>query len=166
MSAHASLRKGIQFSDFLHQRILILRRLANQPRSGLNPHSLSPCRRICLGSLPGKRSGSFPRTRPLQFDKVVYQIQTRRSSLSLRKARVTVCLNEKGEVTILWNGKSLPYFIFKRQSKQSEIVLSKEITGLSKPKTKPTSPSPITSGVLLFQKRQRSHPTRGLLYLI
>lgn len=32
MAAQANLRKAIQFSGFLHQRILILRRLANQPK--------------------------------------------------------------------------------------------------------------------------------------
>jgi transposase len=63
----------------------------------------------------------------LQFNKVVYQIQTERPSYSMRKAAVTVCLDDQENITILYKGKSLSYTVFHMQAKQSEVVQSKQI---------------------------------------
>jgi hypothetical protein len=63
----------------------------------------------------------------VQFDKVVYQIQTERPTYALRNARVTVCQDDQGQVTILYRGKSLDYTIFHKQPKQAEVVSSKDI---------------------------------------
>ena len=63
----------------------------------------------------------------IQFDKVVYQIQTKRPTYALRNARVTVCQDDQGQVTILYRGKSLDYTIFHKQPKQAEVVSSKDI---------------------------------------
>ena len=63
----------------------------------------------------------------VQFKNVVYQIQTERPTYALRKATVTICLNAVGKVTILYKGKELAYTIFKKQSKQSEILSSKDL---------------------------------------
>ena len=76
-----------------------------------------------LDSLPF----SFGENLTLQFRKVVYQIQTKRPTYALRKAQVTVCLNAKNEVTILYKDQQLNYTIFNKQAKQSEIVTSKDI---------------------------------------
>ncbi len=103
------------------------RRFAVQPRSGHNAHRpLSPQEDLAR-IFTWQEERVLSKNLTLQFDKVVYQIQTKRSSLSLRKARVTVCLNESGGVTILRNGKSLLYSVFHKQVKLSEIVPSKEI---------------------------------------
>jgi transposase len=63
----------------------------------------------------------------IQFDKIVYQIQTQRPTYALRNAAVTVCRNSKGKVTILYKGDSLDYTIFHKQPKQAEIVSSKDV---------------------------------------
>ncbi len=103
------------------------RRFAVQPRSEHNVHRPLSEHEDLDRIFTWQEERVLSKNLTLQFDKVVYQIQTKRSSLSLRKARVTVCLDEKGEITILRNGKPLPYSVFNRQEKQSEIVPSKEI---------------------------------------
>jgi len=45
----------------------------------------------------------------LQFKKVLYNIQVEGIGYALRRARVTVCESPQGEVTLLRNGKILPY---------------------------------------------------------
>lgn len=63
----------------------------------------------------------------LQFNKVVYQIQTKRPTYALRNAQVTVCENSQETVTILYHGKELVYTIFHKQEHQSEIVETKNV---------------------------------------
>jgi len=63
----------------------------------------------------------------IQFNNVVYQIQTERPTYALRKAKVTVCLSADGNVAILYKGKELAYTIFKKQAKQSEVLSSKDV---------------------------------------
>lgn len=63
----------------------------------------------------------------VQFQKVVYQIQTPHPTYAMRRAAVTVCLNAQGEVTILYQGKALDYAIFHRQTHQAEIVDIKQV---------------------------------------
>ena len=63
----------------------------------------------------------------VQFNKVVYQIQTERPTYALRNAQVTVCENANGTVIILYKGENLDYTIFHKQERQSEIVDSKNL---------------------------------------
>ena len=63
----------------------------------------------------------------VQFQKVVYQIQTAHPTYAMRHAAVTVCLNAQGKVSILYQGKTLDYTIFHRQQRQAEIVDSKQV---------------------------------------
>jgi transposase len=78
----------------------------------------------------------------LQYNRVIYQIQTSRPTYALRKAQVTVCENAEGDITILYKGRPLDYSIFHKQQRQAEVVLSKEVdTHLGKAK-KPYKPAP------------------------
>ena len=63
----------------------------------------------------------------IQFKNIVYQIQTERPTYVLRKAKVTVCLDAMGKVSILYKGKELAYSIFKKQAKQAEVMSSKDL---------------------------------------
>ena len=63
----------------------------------------------------------------LQFKKVVYQIQTERSSYMLRNARVIVCEDAHAVVSILYKSKELPFTIFHKQERLAEIVDSKNV---------------------------------------
>ena len=63
----------------------------------------------------------------VQFDKVIYQIQSDRPDYTLRNAQVTVCENAKGDVTILYNNKPLSYTIYQKPTRQAEIVDTKTL---------------------------------------
>jgi len=63
----------------------------------------------------------------LQFEKVVYQIQTDRPSYALRNATVTVCKDPHYAIAILYKGHSLDYTVFHKQAHQAEVLSSKEI---------------------------------------
>lgn len=43
----------------------------------------------------------------------------------MRKAAVTVCLDDQENITIFYKGKPLNYTVFHQQAKQSEAVQSK-----------------------------------------
>lgn len=62
-----------------------------------------------------------------QYDRVVYQIKTDRPTYAIRKRKVTVCENEKGEITVLLNHEPIQFERFYKQPKQYPIASSKEI---------------------------------------
>ncbi len=61
----------------------------------------------------------------LQYARKLYQIQTTRPSYALRHAKVTVCENRLGEVTITYKGKPLAYQVYQEQAPQAQEVPSK-----------------------------------------
>lgn len=63
----------------------------------------------------------------IQYNKVIYQIQSDRPSYALRKAQVLICEKPSGEITILYKGKPLNYSVFHKQLRQSQVVSSKNI---------------------------------------
>ena len=63
----------------------------------------------------------------IQYNKVIYQIQTKRPSYALRHAQVTVVESPLGEIAILYKGHPLDYTIFHRQPRQAEIVPTKQV---------------------------------------
>ncbi len=76
----------------------------------------------------------------VQYNKVVYQIQTSRSSYALRKAQVLIRETAQGTVTIEYQGRSLPFTIFEQQAKQAAIVPSKLVND-SLDSTTPRTPT-------------------------
>ncbi|MDO9130463.1 MAG: hypothetical protein Q7U34_11410 [Anaerolineales bacterium] len=78
----------------------------------------------------------------LQFQKVVYQIQTKRPSYAMRHATVMVCLDAQNNVTILYKGQSHDYTIFHKQSKQSDVVQTKQIDLALMNQSKAHKPAP------------------------
>jgi transposase len=83
----------------------------------------------------------------IQYNKIVYQIQTSRPSYALRKAQVTVCENPAGSITILYKGKPLDYTIFVKQERQSEVLSSKEIDSHLKKHQQPAPDHPWLNGL-------------------
>src|SRR5664280_1868487 len=63
----------------------------------------------------------------VQFEKVIYQIQTKRSSYALRQAQVTVCKDACGNITLLYKHQALLYTVFHKQTHQAEIVDAKDV---------------------------------------
>ena len=97
----------------------------------------------------------------LQFQKVIYQIQTPRPSYAMRHAAVTVCLDAQGKVTLYYNGKPLEYTIFHRQAHQAEIVETKQIDRLlsnRKKAHKPAANHPWRKGFATPLSKSRAVP--------
>jgi transposase len=63
----------------------------------------------------------------LQYHNVIYQVQPPGSTYVLRHAKVTVCENAQGEITLLRQGRPLHYSVFHKQQRQAEVVTPKEI---------------------------------------
>ena len=82
----------------------------------------------------------------LNYQNVIYQIQTARPSYALRQAQVVVREDRHGMITIEYKGKVLPYTVYHRQTKQAEITPSKLIDAalaakpVRKKKSKPYIP--------------------------
>jgi len=103
------------------------RRFAVAPRSSLDAHRpLAPTDDLT-------RIFTWQETRILsdnltiQFNKVVYQIQTHRPSYAMRRAPVTVCLDQHANLQILYKGNPLQFTIFHRQAKQAQVVDNKHL---------------------------------------
>lgn len=78
----------------------------------------------------------------VQYNKVVYQIQTTRPSYALRHATVLVLEKPNGDVTLEYQGRVLTYTVYDRQAHQAEIVSAKMLdAALTKPRT-PHIPAP------------------------
>jgi transposase len=117
-------------------------RFAEPPRSTVDLHRPLTAKEDLAHILTWQETRTLSKNLTLQFQKTVYQIQTKRPSYALRNALVTVCVNAQEQITILYNGKSLPYTIYNQQAKQAEVVSAKQIDlALHKPHL-PTKPAP------------------------
>ncbi len=79
----------------------------------------------------------------VQFEKVVYQIQTERPTYALRNARITVCKDASSNISLLYKQKSLPYTTFYKQAKQAEVIETKDLDAaiLNQRSTRPPAPN-------------------------
>lgn len=64
----------------------------------------------------------------LQYKNVVFQIQTKRPALSMRKTSVKVCENSQGVISLFHNDLPLSFTIFNRQERQAQVVPAKSIS--------------------------------------
>ena len=103
------------------------RRFAVQPRSNHDAHRpLLKTENLDL-ILTRQKTGPLSKNLTVQFNRVIYQIQSDRPGYALRNAQVTVCEKADGEVTILYKNQPLPYTIFHKASQQAEVVDSKTL---------------------------------------
>ncbi len=77
--------------------------------------------------LTHQKTGTLSKNLTVQSNKIIYQIQTDRPDYALRNAQVTVCENAKGEVTILYKNKPLPYTTYHKPARQAEVVDTKTL---------------------------------------
>lgn len=66
----------------------------------------------------------------LSYNNIIYQIQIRSIGYGLRHAKVLVCENNKGEITLLYKGKLLEYKCHAKQKRPVKTSSSKEINHL------------------------------------
>jgi len=103
------------------------RRFAVSPRSDHNAHRpLLDTENLDL-IFSRQKTGILSKNLTVQFDKVIYQIQSDRPDYALRKAQVTICQDAKGVVTILYKNKPLAYTTFKKLPRQAEVVDTKNV---------------------------------------
>ena len=117
-------------------------RFAVEARSSVNAHRPLTPKEDLARILTWQETRTLSKNLTLQFEKVVYQIQTQRPSYALRNAQVTVCVNHREQITILYRGQALSYSIYKQQTKQAEIVSTKQLDAALKPKRLPPKPAP------------------------
>lgn len=115
------------------------RRFAVAPRSTHNAHRpLLKADHLDL-ILTHQETRTLSKNLTVQFKHVIYQIQSKRPGYALRNAKVTVCENAKGEVTILYNNKPLSYTIYHKSPRQAEVV---DIKTLDRQVKIPKPPAP------------------------
>jgi hypothetical protein len=117
-------------------------RFAVEARSSVNAHRPLTAKEDLARILTWQETRILSKNLTLQFQKTVYQIQTHRPTYALRNAQVTVCVNAKDEMTILYHGKALSYSIYKQQAKQAEVVSTKQLDATLQPTRLPPKPAP------------------------
>ncbi|HMB21723.1 MAG TPA: hypothetical protein VKP08_02770 [Anaerolineales bacterium] len=117
------------------------RRFAVAPRSSVDAHRPITAKEGLARILTWQEPRTLFKNLTLQFRKIVYQIQTERPTYALRNAQVTVCVNAQEELTILYNGKTLPYSIYQQQAKQAEVVSPKDLDAALQPMRLPPTPT-------------------------
>jgi transposase len=118
------------------------RRFAVEPRSSVNAHRPLTAKDDLARILTWQETRTLSKNLTLQFQKTVYQIQTERPTYTLRKAQVTVCVNAQEDIAILYNGKALPYTLYKQQARQAEIVSAKHLDHVLNQQRLPPKPAP------------------------
>ena len=117
-------------------------RFGEDPRSEVDAHRPLTAKEDLARILTWQETRSLSKNLTLQFQKTVYQIQTERPSYALRNALVTVCVNAQQDITLLYNGKALPFTVYHQQTKQAQVVSAKQIDlALQKPHL-PSKPAP------------------------
>lgn len=89
-----------------------------------------------------QESRTLSKNLTLQYNKVVYQIQTARPGYALRKARVTVYEQPGGDITIRYKGRLLEHTVFNQQQRQAEVVSSKSLDSKLRKLTRPAADHP------------------------
>jgi transposase len=103
------------------------RRFAVSPRSTHDAHRpLLPTENLDR-IFTRQRTTALSKNLTLQYNKVIYQIQTDRPSYALQHVQVLLCENAQGEVTILYKNKPLAYKTYKKLALQSEVVDTKHL---------------------------------------
>jgi transposase len=117
-------------------------RFAETPRSSVDLHRPISPKEDLVRIFSWQEPRTLSKNLTLQFHKTVYQIQTERSAYALRNVQVLVCLTAQDEMTILYNGKALPYTVYNHQAHQAEIVSTKQLDRTLPPKHLPETPAP------------------------
>jgi transposase len=137
----SSMQQG---NAFLPEFILDFnRRFAVPPRSTHNAHRpLAPSENLAH-ILTWQEPRTLSKNLTLQFKNVVYQIQTKRPTYALRNARVTVCEDANGQVTLFYKAQPLAFTIFHKQQHQAQIVDTKHLDQalLNQRKAHPPAPN-------------------------
>jgi len=102
-------------------------KFAVQPASPVDSHEpLRPENNLDL-IFTKRETRKLSKDLQFQYDRVIYQIQTERPAYALQGREVTVCVAEKGNITVLLNQTPLQFKRFIRQPKRNALATSKDI---------------------------------------
>lgn len=125
-----------EFRDDFNKRFAVV------PRSNHDAHRpLLPTENLEL-ILTRQETRTLTKNLTVQYNNVIYQIQTQRPTYAMRHAKVTICENAPGDVTILYNGNSLDYTLYQKPVRQAQVVSSKSVDAHLKKPRKPHKPAP------------------------
>jgi hypothetical protein len=118
------------------------RRFAVLPRSSLDAH-----RPLCPTDdldriLTWQETRTLSKNLTFQYKKIVYQVISARPGYAMRKAQVTVCENDQGQISVLYKGHPLSFSIFHMQQHQAEVVSSKSLENKLKKPWRPADDHP------------------------
>ena len=130
---------NVYLSEFMQD---FNQRFADEPRSEVNAHRSLTAKDDLTRILTWQETRIISKNLTVQFENIVYQIQIERPTYTMRNAIVTVCVDAKQNVTLIYKGKSLPYTIFHKQIKQSEVVIAKDLNKTIKIKSAPVPHKP------------------------
>jgi len=136
-------------------------RFAEEPRSSVDAHRKLTVQDALNHILAWQEQRTISKNLTVQFENVVYHIQTERPTYTLRNAVVTVCPDRNENITLLYNGKSLPYNVFHKQSKQSAVVLAKDLDKAIPPKLHKPAPDHPWRKFSLSKKSSSVPAARG-----
>jgi len=103
------------------------RRFARQPRDRSDAHRPLRVSDDLERILAIRELRTLSKNLTLNYNRVVYQIQTARPGYTLRQARVEVRERWDGTVQIWYRGKPLEYSIYREPPRQAELLASKEL---------------------------------------
>jgi hypothetical protein len=139
-------------------------RFAVPPRSTFDAHRPLTLQDDLARTFTWQETRTLSKNLSLQFRKVVYQVQAKRSTLSLRHTSVLVCLDAQGTVSLFRNGRSLDYTIFHKQTQQAEIVETKHLNRSLPDQGKSHKPAPShpwRKGFATPLSKSKDVPSRG-----
>ena len=117
-------------------------RFAVQPRSSLDAHRPLLAYQNLDQIFAWQETRSVSKNLTVQFKNVVYQIQTDRPTYALHNAQVIICQDTHGKVTILYKDNPLNFTVFHKQTRQAEVVSSKQIDHVLLNQSKAHAPAP------------------------
>jgi len=103
------------------------RRFAVAPRSSHEAHRPLLATENLELILSRQDTRTLSKNLTVQFNQVIYQIQSDRPDYALRNAQVTVCQNAQGEVTILYKHRPLAYTLYHKPIRQAQVVDTKTL---------------------------------------
>ena len=115
---------NVFLSDYLS---IYNHKFAVQPASPIDSHEpLRPENNLDL-IFTKRETRKLSKDLQFQYARVIYQIQTERPAYALQGREVTVCVAEKGNITVLLNQTPLQFKRFIRQPKRNALATSKDI---------------------------------------
>ena len=116
-------------------------RFAVEPKSDVDAHRALTAQDDLARILTHQEQRMVSKNLTVQFENVVYQMQTERPSYALRNATVTVCVNLQGQVSLLYKGQALKHSIYHQQAKQAQVVSAKDLNAALQERI-PAKPAP------------------------